>query len=47
MVVAHYNKGLALEQAGRSREAIAAYRTFLQQSTPEHAALAQQARERY
>lgn len=46
MVVAQYNKALALDQSGRAKEAVAAYRTFLPQATPEHAALAKHARER-
>lgn len=46
MAIAQYNKALALDQAGRAKDAIAAYRTFLQQATAEHAAMAKHARER-
>lgn len=46
LVVAQYDKALALDQAGRTTAAIAAYKTFLSQASPEHAAMSTDARER-
>jgi hypothetical protein len=46
MGIAHYNRATAFDQAGRASDAIAAYRTFLQQAGPEHAGLVAQARQR-
>lgn len=46
MVVAFYNRALALDQSGRTADAIEAYRTFLQHASAENAAAAKHARER-
>jgi len=42
----HYNKGQALEQMGRPKEAAAEYRILLQKAGPDDSALARQARQR-
>ena len=42
----HYNKGQALEQMGRTKEAAAEYRILLQKSGPDDHAFATLARER-
>jgi predicted TPR repeat methyltransferase len=43
-VVAYFNKAIFLEGAGRTREAVDAYKEFVQRAGPEHASYVEAAR---